>query len=126
MRLSNKNRAVLRAADLGYRVSRDGKRVKGLRVAKIKLQYIKKYGKKYKGFTVLLKCGTKVTCLVHKLQAYQKFGEAALKWHIVVRHLNDNSLHNNWANLELGTQAENMADRVRNNTNQDEADDCPF
>jgi hypothetical protein len=122
MRLSNKNKAVLRAAELGYRVSRCGMIVKGLRVKRIKLQYIKKYGKKYKGFTVSLDCGKRCTVLVHKLQAYQKFGEEALKWGIVIRHLNDNSLQNDWHNLELGTQAENMQDKVRNNR----ANECPF
>ena len=97
--------------------------VRGLRVKRINLQYTKKYGKKYKGFTVRLKTGEKVTVLVHKLQAYQKFGEAMFEFNIVVRHMNDNSLHNNWENIELGTQIENMRDKARNNNR---ASDCPF
>tara|TARA_R110000823_G_scaffold266679_10_gene386465 strand:- start:2007 stop:2378 length:372 start_codon:yes stop_codon:yes gene_type:complete len=119
MRLSNKNKAVLIALEYGYEVSRDGKRVKGVRVKRIKLQTVKKYGKKYKGFTVRLKSGQRATVLVHKLQAYKKYGKAAFESGIVVRHLNDNSLHNNWDNIALGTQAENMQDKVRNNQQED-------
>lgn len=118
MKLSNKNKAVVQAAELGYRVSKDGMRLRGLRVKKIKLQYTTKGGKKYKSFTVSLACGKSVNVLLHKLQAYQKFGSIALNSELVVRHLNDNSLHNNWDNIELGTQADNMADRSRNLQNK--------
>lgn len=48
---------------------------------------------------------------VHKLAAYCKLGEPALALGVVVRHGVGGSLDNRWANLELGTQVENMLDR---------------
>ena len=47
---------------------------------------------------------------VHGLQAYQKFGNKIFEPGIVVRHLDGNSLNNNFDNIEIGTQQENMMD----------------
>lgn len=47
---------------------------------------------------------------VHRLQAYQKFGDKIFESGIVVRHLDGNSLNNNFDNIEIGTQQENMMD----------------
>lgn len=47
----------------------------------------------------------------HKLAAFQKFGEAALKPGVHVRHIDGNSLNNSPENLELGSASENMMDR---------------
>ena len=49
--------------------------------------------------------------LVHRLQAYQKFGDEIFKEGIVVRHLDNNSLNNSIDNIAIGTQQENMLDR---------------
>lgn len=49
--------------------------------------------------------------LVHRLQAYQKFGDEIFKEGIVVRHLDNNSLNNCIDNIAIGTQQENMLDR---------------
>lgn len=48
---------------------------------------------------------------VHRLQAFQKFGEKIFEKGIVVRHLNGNPLDNSWKNIEIGTQSENQLDR---------------
>lgn len=47
---------------------------------------------------------------IHRLQAYQKFGEKIYEPNIVVRHLNNNSLDNSWDNIEIGTQSDNQQD----------------
>lgn len=47
---------------------------------------------------------------VHRLQAYQKFGDLIYKDNAVVRHLDGNSLNNPKCNIELGSQSDNMMD----------------
>lgn len=48
---------------------------------------------------------------VHQLQAYQKFGAAALAEGIVVRHRDNISLNNSYDNITIGTQQQNAMDR---------------
>lgn len=50
------------------------------------------------------------TIKVHRLQAYQKFGEAIFEKGIVVRHLNGDSLDNSFNNIDIGTQSDNVMD----------------
>lgn len=52
----------------------------------------------------------KVNILIHRLQAYQKYGEALFEPGIVVRHLNGNPLDNSWDNIVIGTVQDNMLD----------------
>lgn len=47
---------------------------------------------------------------VHRLQAYQKFGELLFKPGIVVRHLNGNPTDNSFDNIEIGTESDNRMD----------------
>ena len=47
---------------------------------------------------------------VHRLQAYQKYGDVIFEKNIVVRHLNGNSKDNSYGNIEIGTQKENILD----------------
>jgi len=48
--------------------------------------------------------------LVHRFQAYQKYGELLFVDGMVARHLNGNPLDNSWDNIVIGTQKDNMAD----------------
>ena len=48
--------------------------------------------------------------MVHRLQAYQKFGDALFDEGVVARHLNGDSLDNSWGNIAIGTQHDNMMD----------------
>lgn len=48
---------------------------------------------------------------VHRLAAYQKFGDSMFAPGVVVRHLNGNSLDNSYGNIALGTQSQNMMDK---------------
>jgi hypothetical protein len=48
---------------------------------------------------------------IHRFQAYIKFGDEIFKEGVVVRHLDGNSLNNEWDNIAIGTQSDNMMDR---------------
>lgn len=52
----------------------------------------------------------KYQIFVHRLQAYQKFGEAMFMDGIEVRHKDNNHLNNGEDNILLGTKSENMMD----------------
>jgi hypothetical protein len=47
---------------------------------------------------------------VHKIIAYIKFGDDAIKRGIVTRHLNDCKLDNSWDNIGIGTPKDNWHD----------------
>lgn len=54
---------------------------------------------------------------IHRLQAYQKYGDEIFDRNIEVRHLDGNKLNNSWDNIILGTHSQNMFDvpkEVRN------------
>lgn len=51
------------------------------------------------------------TVMVHRLVAYQKFGEALFAEGIQVRHLDGNSKNFRESNIAIGTASENMMDR---------------
>ena len=69
----------------------------------------------------------RIVIQVHKLQAYQKFGNKVFEKGIQVRHLDNNSLNNSWNNIDIGTQSQNMMDipkekriqKARNNIKYD-------
>lgn len=46
----------------------------------------------------------------HRLQSYQKYGDAMFKDGIVVRHLNGIKTDNSWDNIGIGTGKENAMD----------------
>ena len=46
----------------------------------------------------------------HRLQAYQKYGDALFKEGIEVRHKNGNSYDNSYDNILIGSHSENMMD----------------
>lgn len=48
--------------------------------------------------------------LIHRLQAYQKYGDEMFKLGIEVRHLNGDKTDNSWFNIAIGTHSENMMD----------------
>jgi hypothetical protein len=50
---------------------------------------------------------------VHRIVAYQKFGDAMFEKGIVVRHLNGNPLDFSCDNIAIGTQKENFADMTQ-------------
>ncbi len=52
-----------------------------------------------------------IDVLVHRLHAYQKYGDEIFREGIQIRHLNGVKSDNSWINIGIGTQSENMMDR---------------
>lgn len=106
VRQSRHAETVRWAFERGYRVQEDGCCLspKGrLLIAHIAT------GRRY---AVIVIRGSHKFC-VHKLAAFQLFGEASFADGVHVRHLDGNSRNNSHANLALGTAAENNADKSR-------------
>jgi hypothetical protein len=58
-----------------------------------------------------LRFGNKIMCCyVHKLVAYQKFGDIIYESNYDIRHLNNNKIDNSWNNINFGTKSQNMMD----------------
>ena len=55
-----------------------------------------------------------MSILVHRLVAYQKFGDEIFVKDKVVRHLDGNSLNNSDNNIAMGTNCENQRDIPKN------------
>lgn len=55
----------------------------------------------------------KVHCMIHRLQAYQKFGDDIYKEGIVIRHLNGDRYDNSYDNIDIGTIKDNKNDIPR-------------
>lgn len=51
---------------------------------------------------------------IHRLFAYEKFGDVIFDPDIVVRHLNGNNQDNSAENISIGSQSQNMMDIPRN------------
>jgi len=105
--MSTKTDAVIMAYNQGYRVSADGLEVispySGL---PLKLQL---NNKGYLEFKIQEKY--RVSVRVHRLQAYQKYGDKLLIDGVLVRHLNGDSKDNNVNNIALGTYSDNAFDK---------------
>lgn len=100
--LSKNNQRLLIAYRKGYRALRDGS------VVGIKGKVLKLYMDNNRGY---LRFSIKNdTINVHRLVAYQKFGDKIFERGIQVRHLDNNKLNNKWENIGIGTQSENMCD----------------
>lgn len=88
----------------GYRVSDDGTFYSN-RGNEIK--YVG--GRGYKRTTIKINGKNKVL-FAHRLQAYQKYGDAIYREGLMVRHLDGNKLNNSIDNIQLGTARDNMMD----------------
>ena len=113
MEKSKQNELIIHAYKLGYRISKKGE------VVNPKGQYIKSFlnGKNPLPYLVFSirdyskwKYAKKVKVKVHKLQAYQKFGDRMFEEKILVRHLNGIKRDNSWGNISIGSQSDNMMD----------------
>lgn len=95
------------AKDKGYKVLEDGTVISSQGKV-LRLYCNKQYPYIYFGFRSLDGHTTKV--YVHRLQAYQKFGDKLFEPGILVRHLNGNSFDNSFNNIDLGTASDNWLD----------------
>jgi hypothetical protein len=89
--------------DKNYRVTNDGTLLspKGVLTTRLYKGY---FGKRIRVDGKLL------DLRVHRLQAYQKYGDDMYNDGIVVRHLNGVSTDNSWDNIAIGTHSENQMD----------------
>lgn len=66
--------------------------------------------KGYLRFNVTIYTGRSITCWVHRLVAFQKFGEAIHAPGIDVRHLDGDKQNNRDENIAIGSRSENLKD----------------
>jgi len=104
---SRPNRAMLMAYGEGYRVSDDGVLIdpNGGSCA------VRFSSTRYPIKSIKLKKGNPgVSMYLHKLMAYQKYGEAMFESGIEVRHLNGIKTDNSYNNIAIGTRSQNQMD----------------
>lgn len=107
---------IMYAHARGYRVHRCGK-VESFTGTILKLRdRFKGRGRRaadapYLEFCAADSDGRSRSVMVHRLQAYQKFGLRMFDEGLVVRHMNDITRDNSWDNIELGTYSENIMDK---------------
>lgn len=95
----------------GFRVAHDGNLVSFTgRVLKCRTNSDGYKNARIRADELIGKRGTRAL-KVHRLAAYQKFGEAALQQE--VRHLNNNPGDNRPENIAFGTHSDNMMDKPR-------------
>lgn len=104
--LSKRNETIIIAVEKGYLVTREGNAI-GIR-GKILTPYASSTGYCRIGVTRYDKTSTLID--VHRLQAYQKFGNKIFDKNIYVRHLNGNPLDNSWDNITIGSPSDNQMD----------------
>lgn len=113
MKNSKARQATRLAYRRGYRVSPSGEVVSPTgTIRKLNLSHNKErcYAHRYWQFGIRNGEGKNNNVLVHKLVAYQKFGEAAYMAAECVRHLNGDAQDNQFDNIEIGTLKENSMD----------------
>jgi len=91
----------------GYRVTRNGV-VLSRRGAR-KCSFNTSRDVPYKKFNIRID-GKNTNIKVHRLQAFQKYGDKIYEDYMVVRHLDGDSLNNSWDNIAIGTRSQNMMD----------------
>lgn len=64
----------------------------------------------YLSFNTRISCGRVTRVFVHRLQAFQKFGDCIFNKGIHVRHLNGIPIDNSFENIDIGSQSDNMMD----------------
>ena len=112
--MSLANEIVKLAHKNGYRVTADGKLTNP--AGTVVKTVPDTYGYLSKGMRVdnlLGKRGSPRRLMVHKLAAFQKFGDACFEKGIQVRHLDGNRKNNSPDNIKIGSASENSYDRPR-------------
>lgn len=110
-----RNKLMLGCYSKGYRIDDQGN-VINPKGKQIKCFVDGKNGKPYLCFSfkdIRIKNYAKKV-LVHRLQAYQKYGDKIFEEGIVVRHLDSNSFNNKKDNIVIGNQKENNLDKPKN------------
>lgn len=104
--MSNLDEALIYVHEKGYYVDNNG--VLLLNNIPQPVQYIKGHTNYY---ALAIKHNNKVRkVMIHRLQAYQKYGDKIFDKTVVVRHLNGNSLDNSYDNIAIGSFKDNAQD----------------
>lgn len=103
--MSKKNIAIKLGYDKGYRIV-DGEVFYKNKIVKT---YVNKDN--YCWFKIRLLKGPQINISVHRLLAFQKFGDKMFDSNLQVRHLDSNPLNNKEENIELGTPSQNCMDK---------------
>lgn len=96
---------IITAYEKGFRVTKDGKLLNPKR--EVLSPHKNKSG--YYIFSYRFK-NKVIQCKVHRLQAFQKYGDSLFEKGIVTRHLNNVSTDNSEKNIAIGTQKDNIMD----------------
>ena len=107
--LSKQNKLIIEANKRGYLIKNNGTAI-GLKNNVLKLNI---NPKGYYSFNMRFEGGKPTRIFVHKLQAYQKFGDELFNKELQVRHLNGVPSDNSIDNIKLGTGSENMLDILK-------------
>ena len=108
--LSKEQQNIILAYNKGYRVDNDGNVWLGNKQRQLYKSWNTTKTRAYFAFAIRNEEGKPRPIKVHKLQAYQKFGDKIFEPGIVVRHLNDDSFDNSYENIEIGSISTNMKD----------------
>jgi hypothetical protein len=105
MNLSKGNLAIIEAFQKGYKIE-NGEVINHLHK---KINFILSK----KGYPIISVSiwNTRYPVKVHRLAAYQKFGNAIFEKEMQVRHLNGNKLDFSFQNIEIGTSKQNQLDK---------------
>jgi hypothetical protein len=106
--MSIQNELIKHSAFIGYTVDKNG--VVFNKNGKVVSLSIPKRKTGYKSFNIRLPGRKATRCFVHRLQAFQKYGDAIFQKGQVVRHINGDYMDNSFNNIEIGTQSQNMMD----------------
>lgn len=102
--LSKNSEAVKTAYDKGYEITESGE---AINPDGEELVLTEDGG--YMRFKIFFN-GQSYPVMVHRLQAYQKFGDRVFNNEMQVRHLDDDKRNNSCDNIGIGTQSQNMMD----------------
>ena len=108
--MSKTNEVVVMAHRKGYRVTEEGKVVNAVGRFR-KCQVKTSNGDARFVFNIAIGGGEVFPVLVHKLQGFQKFGDAMFAPSVQVRHLDGDALNNRTDNIAIGTPSDNAMDR---------------
>lgn len=108
--MSKTHEAIKLAFRKGYRVTENGEVVNA--TGKVRaLQIRRRRTDARYVFNIAIPGGRRFPVPVHKLQAYQKYGEDSLAEGIVARHLDGDAFNNRPDNIALGSVLDNIMDR---------------
>ena len=109
MKFSKNNQYIIRAAEKGYKVI-NGEVISPFSVKPLSLR---PDTRGYYRFKIKNDKNVSVSVNVHRLVAYQKYGDALFEEGIEVRHKDGNQVNNLDDNILIGTHSDNMMDKPK-------------